>query len=380
MKIDQIELVPGAEIHTCINQIPDKADASFVLAFSDRNLFADTKWLSAVKGLYPNAQVISCSTSGDISDIRVSTDRIVATAVQTERSNIKIYAALCSSAGNTANVAEKMASVIEPADLRHVFLISDGQLVNGTDLIESFNKNLPANVTVSGGLAGDVARFQKTLVGLDADIKEGNIIALCFYGSQIKVGLGTFGGWDTFGPERVITRSKDNVLFELDGKNALELYKTYLGEKAKDLPGAALLYPLRITTADSKAGVVRTILNVSETDQSMTFAGDMPQGARAQLMKANFDKLIEGAGTAAENTLDYNPGEAPELALLVSCVGRRLVLGQRTEEELEAVREALGDTTVLAGFYSYGELCASAKGIPSDLHNQTMTITTFSEL
>jgi hypothetical protein len=118
---------------------------------------------------------------------------------------------------------------------------------------------------------------------------------------------------------------------------------------------------------------------IDEENQSMTFAGDMPEGGYARLMKANFDRLIDGAGDAAHATSETLGASKPELALLISCVGRKLVLKQRVEEEVEGVRDVLGEDTVLAGFYSYGEICPHGAFTQCELHNQTMTITTFSE-
>jgi hypothetical protein len=59
-------------------------------------------------------------------------------------------------------------------------------------------------------------------------------------------------------------------------------------------------------------------------------------------------------------------------------VGRRLVLGSRTEEEIEATLEVLPKGTQQIGFYSYGEISPYTAGT-CDLHNQTMTLTTLSE-
>jgi hypothetical protein len=195
----------------------------------------------------------------------------------------------------------------------------------------------------------------------------------------LKVGYGSLGGWDSFGPERVITRSKGNILYELDNKSALELYKTYLGEHAQGLPATGLLFPLSVRANQQDTGVVRTILAVNEEDQSMTFAGDMPQGAYARLMKANADRLIDGSMAAARTSYQALTGSSPELAILISCVGRKLVLKQRIEEELEGVREVLGPLPALTGFYSYGEISPFIPDARCELHNQTMTITTFLE-
>jgi hypothetical protein len=170
------------------------------------------------------------------------------------------------------------------------------------------------------------------------------------------------------------------VLYELDGQSALELYKKYLGDLAKDLPGSALLFPLSLKLGKSDHPVVRTVLSVDEKNQSMTFAGDVPQGTYARLMKANFDRLVDGAVGAANNALQTISAPNTELAILISCVGRKLVLDQKIEEEVEGVIDVLGENTVVTGFYSYGEISPFTPNAKCELHNQTMTITTFSEL
>ncbi len=181
-----------------------------------------------------------------------------------------------------------------------------------------------------------------------------------------------------FGPERAVTKSLGNVLYELDGKPALELYKKYLGERAAELPASALLFPLAIRPEKSEHRVVRTVLSVDEQTNSMTFAGDVPEGYRAQLMRANLDRLIQGAEEAAAAAHHMMEAGSSTLAIAISCVGRRLVLGERAEEELEASLAGLPRGTQQVGFYSYGEI--SPSGVDGcDLHNQTMTLTTISE-
>jgi hypothetical protein len=216
-------------------------------------------------------------------------------------------------------------------------------------------------------------------VAWDGPAEPDTIAVLGLYGDRIKVGYGSLGGWDPFGPERLITRSDGNVLYELDGRSALDLYKQYLGEHAKGLPATGLLFPLSLRRRDAETGVVRTILSVDEQHQSMTFAGDIPTGSYARLMKANFDRLIDGAMTAARTSATPIGSSGVELALLVSCVGRKMVLGQRIEEEVEGVRDVVGARAMLAGFYSYGEISPFTPSAACELHNQTMTVTTLSE-
>jgi len=245
-------------------------------------------------------------------------------------------------------------------------------------LVKGLNQHLPENVTLSGGLAADGEDFKDTLVFLDGAASNNSVIGLGFYGNHLRVGCRSEGGWHAFGPERLITRSQANVLYEMDGRSALELYKQYLGKHAEGLPSTALLFPLCIREP-AGTELVRTVCSVDEAQQSMIFAGDVPEGAYAFLMRTNSEQLIDGAATAAKDSLRGLDGKASELAILVSCVGRRMILKQRVEEELEIMRETLGSSPVLAGFYSYGEIGPQYPGGKASLHNQTMTITTFAE-
>jgi hypothetical protein len=254
-------------------------------------------------------------------------------------------------------------------------VLSDGLAVNGTALVDGMSSALPAGCAITGGLAGDAGRFERTLVGLDGNVGSGQVGALGLYGDALQVGYGSLGGWDAFGPERRADQSDGNILRALDGEVALEVYKRYLGEHAAGLPGSALRFPLAVTAPGADRAVVRTILAVDEASGAMTFAGDIPVGSRVRLMKANHERLVEGAEEAGR--LAMRPGA--RLAVLISCVGRKLVMGQRTEEEVEAVAAALGSGGVVAGFYSYGELCPVDSASACELHNQTMTVTTFGE-
>jgi hypothetical protein len=353
--------------------------AQLVLLFGSTGVLKEQHHLDEIKQAYPNAHLLGCSTSGEIYETQVFDDSLVATAIQFEDTQIQGVRVKLSDGISSFEAGERLAKEFDKERLVHVFVLSDGLNVNGSELVAGLAAHLPSHVAVTGGLSGDGARFQETLVFWDSSPEQDVIAAIGLYGDRLRVGYGSLGGWDSFGPERLITRSKSNVLYDLDGKSALELYKTYLGEHAKGLPATGLLFPLSLRTEDGTTPVVRTILAVSEEEQSMTFAGDMPEGAYARFMKANFDRLVDGATRAAKTSYEAVGSSSPDLAVLISCVGRKLVLKQRIEEEVEGVRDVLGDRTALAGFYSYGEISPFTPGARCELHNQTMTITTFSE-
>jgi len=354
--------------------------AQLVLCFGSTNILKKHKKIQEIKKMYPKAYVIGCSTAGEICDTHVFDNSLVVTAVHFEHTKVKAAKVSLNNMKDSFSVGEKLAKSLDKKELVHAFVLSDGLHINGSELVKGLVKNLPKNISVTGGLAGDGDRFKSANVIWDGALNDKAVVILGFYGKKLKVGYGSLGGWDPFGPERLITNSKRNILYELDGNSAIELYKKYLGAYAKKLPASGLLFPLSVRSKGRK-GVVRTILSIDEKDQGMIFAGDVPEGAYAQFMKANFDRLIDGAIGAAEISRKATKNKLPQLAILISCVGRKMVLQQRVEEEVEGARDVLGEQAVLTGFYSYGEIAPFSPSSDGgcELHNQTMTITTFFE-
>lgn len=359
-----------------IAQVPDSAQ-TLVLIFGSAACYDNPERIAALTAAYPTATILGCSTAGEILGTDIRDDSIAAAAVQFEHSTLRLATAPVPDVSASHAAGQAIAKALAGPDLRAVLVLSDGLQVNGSALVNGLNSILPESVVVTGGLAGDGDRFQRTWVVKDRRPVSGYVTAVGLYGPRIRVGHGSKGGWDNFGPERTITRAEANVLYELDGAPALQLYKSYLGDRAAGLPATGLLFPLAIRESRSHAKqLVRTILAVDEATQSMTFAGNVPQGHLAQLMRANFNRLIDGASEAALATHSATTG--PTLAIAISCVGRRLILGERAEEEIEATKTVLPQQCKQIGFYSYGEISPYATGA-CDLHNQTMTLTTIGE-
>ncbi len=374
MKTEQIQWTEGGK-WSAKGSLGDKANLVFV--FGERALINQHFCLSEIKSFYPKAHIMGCSTAGEIYGDRVADNSLSVAAIQLEKTSIKQASVKVSETKDSYDAGKKLAALFDGKDLTHLMVLSIGLGVNGSDLVQGLTEVLPKTTTLTGGMAGDQDRFQETLVVLDDSVSNDEIVAIGFYGNHLKVNSASLGGWDTFGSQKTVTRSAANVLYELDGKSALEMYKTLLGDQAKALPGSALLFPLSLQVANSDQGIVRTILSVDESEQSMTFAGDIPMDSKVRFMKANFDRLIEGAETAAQNTILKK--QSPAFAVLISCVGRKLVLKSRVNEEVLGVRKVFGPNTLLTGFYSYGEISPFTPGAKCELHNQTMTITTFSE-
>ena len=335
--------------------------------------------LEVLSQAFPQSALVGCSSAGEIFGDDVFDDSISLAIIQFQDTIFKISGDHINRDTDSKTAGKNIAEALRNDSLRSVIVLSDGLAVNGSKLIDGLSDALPEGVVITGGLAGDGDRFEKTWVWSNGKIQTDYICAIGFYGENLRVSHGSRGGWDVLGPEREVTRATDNILFELDGQPALQLYKTYLGDRAEGLPATGLLFPLSISSDDAnEENVVRTILAVDENNNSITFAGDIPQGSRVQLMRANFDRLIDGAADAAEaiDVSDYESG--PLLSIAISCVGRRLVLGPRTEEEIDAALTSMPEGTKQIGFYSYGEISPLANG-RCDLHNQTMTLTSLWE-
>lgn len=356
----------------------EPSKAQLVLVFGQRTLLEKTLPYQGLQSSFPNAQIVICSSSGQISNnCNVESD-IVATAISFDKSVIKATEIDIISNNNIVDLGEKIKHDLLTPDLKSILILSEGSYVNGTELINELISQTNGIVPIFGGLAGDEYSFKKTIVGLNADATSGKIVAVGFYGNHIHFGYGSEGGWGDFGPEREVTQSEKNVLYKIGDRFALDLYKEYLGKYAEELPGSSLYFPLSMKENIDSTSVVRTILSIDEEKKSMTFAGNIPEGSYVRMMKGNVDKLIDASSNAAQKTANGQSQKA-HLALLVSCVGRRIVLGERVSEELEVVKEFFGDDTILCGFYSYGEISPTLKNVACELHNQTMTITTIFE-
>jgi len=348
--------------------------------FSHKNYLTDEAILSQIKVSFANTIIMGCSSAGEIGAKKVVDGSLVLTSVKLKKSKVKKASFALNHISDSKKAGEYLAKELADKDLKNVFILSDGLNVNGTRLVEGINSILDYKVNVCGGLAGDNADFIKTYV---ADM-ENNFVSNCisavgFYGDDLETSSGSFGGWDSFGIGRVVTKSVENVVYEIDGQPALELYKSYLGDLSKELPGSALFFPLEMKESDHSEMLVRTILGINEKENSLTFAGNIAEGALVRLMKTNVNRVIEGAEKAA-NMAKETLSKKTQLVLMVSCVGRKLVLKQLAQDEIEAVTDSFDEDAIFAGFYSYGELSKLKGEHYCNLHNQTMTLTAISEL
>ena len=364
-------------------QTPLSPDGNYlVLFFGDRNVFETSSAFEDMQKQFPNADLVGCYSGGEILHNDVLEGSLVYLCIQFEASDYKVYAQTLESPQKSIAVGQDLGKSLHRSDLKAVLILADPSTIQATNLIKGIKKQISDTVKVVGGFATDHAEFKKTCVGFNAPPEEKQIAAIGFYGGSLIAKTSSADGWSAFGPTRRITKTKGSQLFELDGKPALDLYKNYLGEEAKNLPSSALYFPCAIWSPEEPMEhyLVRTVLNVNEDSKSLIFNGDLPPNYNFRLLWGKFDNLIEAAGLSALNAMPFSNPHSRSLSLIISCLGRKKLMGQRIVGEIQEAIKHLGSETTNIGFYSFGEItnhCISHKTV---FTNQTLSVLTLSEV
>lgn len=362
------------------DEIENPLHANLVLGFGRKDLIGDGSLGVLLAEKFPSAEIVICSTAGEISGASVYNDAVAITAVYFEKTTIRSASLDLVNYANSFELGKSLIAQLDTNDLTSVLILSDGLLVNGSQLVAGMEEGNSGKVLITGGLAGDGVMFDNTVVGLNGLPMKGKVAAIGFYGNHLDVRSSSISGWDVFGPERTVTKSKGTHVFEIDQRSAIDLYKIYLGPYIDDKTNSTLLFPLAVKLPGKTDYVARSILSINHKASCMVFAGDIPEGSTVRFMKASFERLIDAADRAARATSVNGELYSPELAILISCVGRKIILGKQIEEEVAVVADFYSPKTSIVGFYSYGEISPQRTSGPCELHNQTMTITTFSEM
>ena len=380
MKTLQVEIKRPSDLESAATKLADLRP-HVILAFGAASFFETPEFLKQLGSSLPGTLVFGCSTAGEISTKGVQDNSLVLTGLKFEKPDTRITAHSAPIQGMSASfdAGKDLASKIDPHQLKSVMVLGRGLDINGSGLIEGMRASLGPSVILTGGLAGDGGAFKRTFTICGGEVASDRVTALAFYGSSFSCSFGSFGGWEPFGPIRKVTRSENNIMYELDGEPALAVYKKYLGDLAAKLPASGLMYPFALLKGNQdSSGIIRTILGIDEQAGSLTFAGDIPNQGFVRLMHSKNEGLVQGAGVAATAAWTASKVKGDGLGILISCVGRKIVMGDDIEEEIDAVRDVFG-TACITGFYSYGEICPTGFS-ECKLHNQTMTITHLGEL
>lgn len=350
--------------------------SQLVYVFGNQDILQTKGRLEEIQEMYPSADIVVCSTSNEIYNGQVFNGSIVLSAIYFEYTKIQAVTINLRDVKDSFDMGTHISAMIEKDDLRHLMIFTDGNQIDPAHLLTGLHFNISSSIPITGGLAGN--NTNTTITGLNDVGEEGNIVGVAFYGEKINIGHACHGGWTPFGPERFITKSEDNILYELDHIPIYDFYSKYLEGIVEDMKEAAKIYPFGLATASGEDRLIRAFLRFDE-NKNAVFAGDMPEGSKVRLLRTNINHLLDSAAIAAENSWKPFNMQDPEFALIVNCNARKLVLQDWLDEEIVAVKNHLGKRTKSIGFYSSGEFSPQYQDTKTELHNHTMTITTFSE-
>ncbi len=360
-----------------LNNLENKIDADLVFYCFDRKCIQESDF-NKIQSLFPTSDLVGFSTSGHYISNEIEDDNIVYAALKFESSSVKVQTYNISDFSNSGELGEGIAKNIEElSKVKGIGIISDGGQVNGTELMTGLSMNLDNKIPIFGGMAGDQARFEATMTGLNEMPSHGNVIVISFIGEKLNISTAHDDGWSSMGMEFTITSSEGNILNTADNKNIYDMLHELLEPENEDeFNRNTLFYPFSLTTDDG-VSVIRTPIKVNHKEKTLVYAGDMPQGAKITLMKSNTMDLLDSAMHAT--TATKNEDKLESFLFAISCVGRRVVLGDMASEEYEEISN-IYDKAKILGFYSYGEFTRSA-GDDSycKMHNQTFTLASISE-
>lgn len=352
---------------------------TLVLVFADNNIESHEPF-NTIKQSFPTSTIVGCSSAGCITPLGVLDMSLVVTIVQFDSTELKKISLPVDYKKSFETGQNLISELIKKDHLKSVLLFGEGVDISGSELAKGINSVLNKNnlaIPISGGLAGNTKTLSDTYIISGAEKLSKSVVAIGLYGDAIQVITNTGGGWDAFGPKRKVTKAKDSTVFELDNEPALEIYKKYLKNEANDLPYSGLFFPLSIKQLGSE-NVVRSLVSMDEKEKSLTFLGGVEQGSIVQVMYSNLLMLINGAKKAYTDCIYQHNHDQESLVIAISCVGRRMVMGQKTEDEIEAIKDLMPSKASLAGYYSNGEF-APTQNSNCELHNQTMTLAILQE-
>ncbi len=348
-----------------------------ILLFAAPAIWQERAAISEACEPYKNIHLLGCSTAGEISTAGASDGTCSILAMRLERGEVKVAAAQLGSADASRAAGKSIGEALKESRLRGVFALTPGLQVDGSAFASGVAGVVGDKVTVAGGLAGDGLNFKSTVTMLNGMIFPNLAVAFGVYGETVSMTSRLRSGWKPFGLARRVTKSAGNVLRELDGKPPLELYRKYLGGAAAHMPASGLMYPFSLLREDgTETGLVRGVLQVSAADGSVILSGDVPQGSLVRLMYADPDLLVDGAASAAKEAVNGHKG--PSAALIVSCAGRRLAMGDDANSEVSAALKNAGDSAC-AGFYAYGEIAPVMGPSRADVQSQSIAVTHIAE-
>lgn len=354
---------------------------TFIMLFASPTVYNQEELVTALKSLDPSVVVIGCSTAGEITSAGGSLDSSVA-LMTIFADQMKFVSGIGNNIKEDARGAGKeLAQSIMGIDgkPRAAIVLPDGLAGNGADIVRGVLDVFGQDFMVAGGSAGDDYLFKQTYEYYGDKVVSGSVVGVGLYGN-FAFGVGVRHGWIPIGSSRIATKSEGNVLYELDGKPAIQIYEENFGkernlvDKTEPLARLAITYPLGIPAPNKDGYLIRDPITVDDRG-AITCAAEIPQGSEVSIMIGSTEEAIDAAEDAARKALAQVEGRPIRAAFLFNCIARKKLLMAKKQTEIDRIQGILGKDVPLIGFYTYGEQAPlGGEIITCSFHNETDVI------
>lgn len=323
--------------------------------------------LSEVKDILPDIKIIGSTTSGEIMNADVLEKSTIFSFSLFQKTRVTTHIQELSNDSYIS--AKKLIYKFEKMEKAKVAItFTDGLSINAESYLKAFKEH-DEKLIVAGGLAGDNADFKQTIVFNESEVLTHGAVVALLYNNKLQVNTGAVYGWKKIGKILTITKAKDNVVYEIDGIKAIDIYFKYLGDKvARELPKTGIEFPLIIKRDD--IDIARAVLG-KNSDGSLIFAGHFNVGDKVTFSYANTEIMLNDAHQVSTD-IATNPIES---IFIYSCMARKALLHSNIVMELEM----LNSIVPISGFFTCGEFYCDVSSNKFNLLNQTMTILSLSE-
>jgi diguanylate cyclase (GGDEF)-like protein/PAS domain S-box-containing protein len=313
--------------------------------------------LSELVELLPDAIIIGSTTDGEIAHGESSRNGTVISFVEFEKATLK-YAVDISS--DSFQRGERLAKKLKTDNSKLFILLSEGLHTNGENFLKGIESIAP-DIKIAGGMAADYANFQKTLVFTKDFILANGAVGVSINSDELEIFNDYNFSWQKIGKKLKITKSEGNIVYEIDGRSAVDTYKHYLGEKvAYKIPSICIEFPLLIE--ENNTLMARSVIAASG-DGSLTFSANMPEGSEVYFGYGNPEEILKHTNVIPSKLKKFEP----EIIFVYSCMARLHFVGPMINQELKP----LADIAPMSGFFTYGEFFSNEH---NRFLNQTMTV------
>ena len=316
-----------------------------------------------ILSIIPQAKIIGTTTDGEILNNLVTTDKIVISVTSFEKATLNV--AIQENNNDSFSCGEELAKKLVKEDTKVLFLFSDGLHTNGETFLNGVKK-ISKDITLAGGMAGDTGHFEATYIFCNDGVISNGAVGISVNTDSLYIKTSYSFNWQEIGKILTVTKAKDNRVYEIDGKSAVDIYAQYLGDDiAGSLPAVGIEFPLIISRDGVK--IARAVLGKGD-DGSLTFAGNLAVGDEVRFGYGNSDMILQESVKTEDDFSSFSA----ETIFIYSCMARRRFL----EEAISLELTPLANIAPTSGFFTYGEFFKAKK---CELLNQTMTVIAMSE-